>query len=95
MGNALPMYADVITCSEAQTMLYLSGPSPQALVSNEEYDDVERQALNSRLVVELTYRPRILALHGAQSNNAVTKLQLENLNITDDDYDIEYLQVVG
>lgn len=40
----------------------------------------------------MTYRPRILALHGAQSNNAVTKLQLENLNITDDDYDIEYLQ---
>lgn len=92
MGNTLPMYADVITCSEAQTMLYLSGPSSRALVSNEEYEDDETQALNSRLVVELTYRPRILALHGAQSNNAVTKLQLENLNITDDDYDIEYLQ---
>ncbi len=92
MGNALPMYADIITCSEAQTMLFLSGPTSTALVSNEEYDGDETQALNSRLAVELTYRPRILALHGAQSNNAVTKLQLENLDITDDDYDIEYLQ---
>ena len=52
----------------------------------------ETHALNSRPAVELTCRLRILALHGAQSNNAVTKLQLENLHITEDDYDIEYLQ---
>lgn len=30
-------------------------------------------------------------MHGAQSNNAVTKLQLENLHITEEDYDIFYL----
>eukprot|EP00984_Skeletonema_dohrnii_P025018 scaffold14161_cov121-Skeletonema_dohrnii-CCMP3373.AAC.2 len=88
MGNTLPMYADIITCSEAQTMLNLSTPSRSS--NDEEYD--ETVALNSRPAVPLTYRPRILALHGAQSNNAVTKLQLENLHITDDDYDIEYLQ---
>ena len=61
------------------------------LLENQTMHD-ETHALNSRPAVELTYRPRILALHGAQSNNAVTKLQLENLHITEDDYDIEYLQ---
>ena len=91
MGNTLPIYADIITCSEAQTMLHLSSPSG-AVVSNDENENDETEALNSRPAIELTYRPRILALHGAQSNNAVTKLQLENLNITADDYDIEYLQ---
>ncbi len=91
MGNTLPMYADIITCSEAQTMLYMSSPSG-AVASNEGNEDDETEALNSRPAIELTYRPRILALHGAQSNNAVTKLQLENLDITADDYDIEYLQ---
>ena len=35
--------------------------------------------------------PRILAMHGARSNDDVTKLQLENLGITDDRYDIVYL----
>ena len=33
-------------------------------------------------------RPRIIALCGAKSNNEVTKLQLQNLNITEDSYDI-------
>lgn len=34
---------------------------------------------------------RILALCGAKSNNEVTRLQLENLNITDEAYEIHYL----
>ena len=37
-------------------------------------------------------RPRILAMHGAKSNDEVTRLQLENLGITDVDYDIVYLK---
>lgn len=36
-------------------------------------------------------RPKILALCGAKSNDAVTKLQLENLHVTEKDYDIYYL----
>ena len=36
-------------------------------------------------------KPKVLALHGKKSNNAVTKLQLENLGITEDKYDIFYL----
>jgi len=34
---------------------------------------------------------RILALHGKSSNNNITKLQLENLQITSDKYEIIYL----
>jgi len=36
-------------------------------------------------------RPRILALCGAKSNNEVTRLQLENLNITEANFDIFFL----
>ena len=36
-------------------------------------------------------RLRILALHGKKSNSEVTKAQLQNLSITDDKYDIVYL----
>ena len=42
-----------------------------------------------RPAADITYRPRILALHGAQSNNNVTKLQLENLWITESWANIE------
>ncbi len=35
---------------------------------------------------------RILALHGKQANKQVTRLQLENLHITPDRYDIVYLK---
>lgn len=38
------------------------------------------------------YRPRILAMHGAQSNDEVTRLQLEHLGITQEEYDIVYLR---
>lgn len=36
-------------------------------------------------------KPRILAIHGKASNSAITKLQLANLEITDDKFDITYL----
>ena len=88
MGNTLPVYADIITCSTAQNLLIMSTPS--GVLRAENADD-ESQNMAMRPEVEFTYRPRILALHGAQSNSAVTKLQLANLRITEDDYDIEYL----
>ncbi len=37
-------------------------------------------------------RPRILAMHGARSNDQVTRLQLENLGITEEKYDIVYFR---
>jgi len=37
-------------------------------------------------------RIRLLALHGKQANKAVTKLQLQNLEITPEKYDIVYLK---
>jgi len=39
-------------------------------------------------------RPKVLALHGKQSNSAVTKIQLENLHITSEKYNIFYLDGV-
>ena len=101
MTGTLPMYAEVIDCSEAQSILNMSPPPGGVTESLEDAsdedssdEDDERQPLYSRPRpnIELTYRPRILALHGAQSNNNVTRLQLSNLHVTDDDYDIEYLQ---
>ncbi len=98
MADTLPMYADIIDCAEAQTLLHTPAPPRRLSNSHESHassvsdgdDDDEFRSL--RPTVELTYRPRILALHGAQSNNNVTRLQLSNLHITDDDYDIDYLQ---
>jgi len=86
MGATIPLYAKVITCAEAQSILRMPKPSGE-FVGLQETDN-----LLQRPDVEMTYRPRILALHGAQSNNEVTKLQLENLHITEDDYDIVYLR---
>lgn len=40
------------------------------------------------------FKPKVLALHGKKSNNAVTKLQLENLGITEEKYDIFYLNAM-
>ena len=34
---------------------------------------------------------KILALHGNGSNKIITKLQLQNLELNDQDYDITYL----
>eukprot|EP00979_Chaetoceros_neogracilis_P010927 scaffold2618_cov195-Chaetoceros_neogracile.AAC.4 len=38
------------------------------------------------------HRIRILALHGTQGNNEITKLQLENINIREEEYDIVYIR---
>jgi hypothetical protein len=43
-------------------------------------------------VFQPNFRPRILALHGARSNDSVTMMQLENLCITEEDYDIVYMR---
>jgi len=88
MGSTLPFFATMITCSEAQDYISIAGPPVNG--GNESKALLSR-TVGSRPSVALTYRPRILALHGAQSNSDVTKLQLENLNITDEDYDIVYL----
>lgn len=37
-------------------------------------------------------RLRILALHGAKANNETTRIQLENLQITEEKYDLVYLR---
>ena len=92
MGNTLPMYADIITCSEAQSLISMPPPPRESHLEDvAEEDNDETEPLRLRPTIELTYRPRILALHGTQSNNHVTKLQLANLRITEDDYDIQYL----
>jgi len=36
-------------------------------------------------------KPKVLAIHGAKSNSTVTKIQLNNLNITEEKYDITYV----
>jgi len=38
------------------------------------------------------YKPRILALHGRRSNNDVTRMQMENLRMSEDVYDIYYMK---
>merc|ERR1719469_167659 len=73
-----------VSCSEAQDMLKEGVTSPPTGFP------VQRTS-QSRPGMNLTYRPRILALHGAKSNNDVTRLQLENLDITEENYDILYV----
>ena len=98
MADTLPMYAEVIDCLEAKTILDMPSPprrvpqqSSREDTAEEDGEDDERQALYSgpRPTIRLSYRPRILALHGAQSNNNVTRLQLSNLHITNEEYDIK------
>lgn len=52
---------------------------------------LRRLAFPSLFIYFFRARPKILALCGARSNNAVTQLQLENLHITSECYDIHYL----
>ncbi len=98
MAYTLPMYADIEAQGNSQNMPTLrrrrtiSHPPKQHVEPTSILYDEEAAVLRTRPIVELTYRPRILALHGAQSNNSVTTLQLSNLQITDDDFDIDYLQ---
>ena len=53
---------------------------------SEEQSSHEKAQLHNK-----TPKKRILALHGTKSNNQVTKMQLQNLNITDEVYDIVFL----
>lgn len=52
---------------------------------------LDRSERNRLIPSNELLKPKVLALHGKKSNNAVTKLQLENLGITEDKYDIFYL----
>ena len=79
MEMSLPVLdCKVMSCSDAEMLVSVEQVAP-GKISNE-----EGSHNRNRL-------PRILALHGARSNDDVTKLQLENLGITDDKYDIVYL----
>jgi len=57
-----------------------------------------KQTLSSRATptendpLRTNAKPKLLALHGASSNNSVTKQQLQNLGITEDSYEIVYLR---
>eukprot|EP00588_Corethron_pennatum_P012659 CAMPEP_0194265640 /NCGR_PEP_ID=MMETSP0169-20130528/814_1 /TAXON_ID=218684 /ORGANISM="Corethron pennatum, Strain L29A3" /LENGTH=1665 /DNA_ID=CAMNT_0039006149 /DNA_START=543 /DNA_END=5540 /DNA_ORIENTATION=+ len=75
LSSSIPLYGNVMTCREGIKNM-VKGPT----VKPDENPDVTPPD-----------RPRILALHGAKSNNTVTKLQLENLRILDEDYDIVYM----
>ena len=76
----LPLYGNCITCQEAESLL-----------SMKQLRKYKRDSLIGVLPQSI-FRPRILALCGAQSNDEVTKLQLENLQITEENHDITYLR---
>jgi nicotinamidase-related amidase len=80
-GSTLPMFSTLVTCSEAQTLLYLAPDSRTSGVRT----SINERPSASRPPVQPNFRPRILALSGARSNDNVTKLQLENLCITEED----------
>jgi nicotinamidase-related amidase len=90
-GSTLPLFSTTISCSEAQTILRRSPPpSGRAAIGGRIRS--MGTSTGSRLEMQQHFRPRILALHGARSNDSVTKLELENLEITEEDYDILYLR---
>lgn len=76
----LPLYGNCITCKEAESLLTMK-----------ELKKYKRDSMIGVLPQSI-FRPRILALCGAQSNDEVTKLQLENLQITEENHDITYLR---
>jgi len=81
MSNTLPLLdIQVMKCFEVEEMIRTETKPLPHLASPD--------AINGE------NRPRILALHGAQSNEWVAKLQLENLGITVENTDIVYLQGV-
>ena len=69
----------IMTCSDAEELI-----RTEQLVPLKEDSGQEDSSRGRKL--------RILAMHGAKSNDEVTRLQLENLGITDADYDIVYLK---
>jgi len=81
--TVFPLFnAKCITCSGAQ--IALSSSTLQRKTHKENKESISES--------KLFRRPRILALAGAKSNGTVTRLQLENLHITEENYDIDYLQ---
>ena len=80
VDNVLSLFSECITCDQAMEKLSAKA-TPKPIYRFQQA--TERPA---------GYRPRILALCGAKSNNEVTRLQLENLRITDEAHDIVYLQ---
>ena len=72
--NSLECFSNVIITEEAKLLLE---------------SDVNLVEINSVFPTK-TIRPRILVLHGDKCNNDVTKLQLQNLNINEKDFDIFY-----
>jgi len=76
LSSTIPLYGNVMTCSEA-----IKNMVKGLTVKPDENPEVTPPG-----------RPRILALHDAKINDTVTKLQLENLRILDEDYDIVYMQ---
>lgn len=106
MDYTLPIIigCDVKTYSEAMHSMKSIAPSSDVLTASTKAstrNSIRVPARNSILANEITenllppkahYRPRILAMHGARSNDEITRLQLENLGITQDDYDIVFLR---
>ena len=92
LGSVLPTFSTLITCSEAQSLLRLAPPSMTSEVSRGINARDSLLIANPRRESGPSFRPRILALHGAGSNDEVTRLQLDNLWITEEDYDIVYLR---
>ena len=79
----LYLYSTVIACSEAHKILQLLPPFRTL-------HGTHKSPLRNLTRPELQpgFCQRILALHGARINRSVTNLQLENLRITEDEYDI-------
>lgn len=86
--TVLPLYGvTCLTCDEAHSKIILTN-TVERTVTEQDTDDM----LVPLLLTDGTRRrPRILALSGAQSNSDVTRLQLQNLSVTEDKYDIIYL----
>ena len=90
INSRLPLYGKCITCDEAEAMLttnelsrYRRRLSEESSSSSSSSDDESQRSV---------IRPRILALCGAKSNNEVTRLQLENLHITEETHDLTFLR---
>ena len=84
MSLTLPLHGcEVVQCSEAEDLMRkvsVADPKEEGDTAGDTTEDAPRT------------KPRILAMHGARSNNYVTRLQLENLGITEERYDIVYFR---
>lgn len=76
-----------------QKSLRSSSKSNRMITASRRFQSFRSSGFNrsQRLLVPSSDKPKILAIHGKKSNSAVTKLQLANLHITEEKYDIIYL----